>query len=101
MPFVVYEADWFNGTRTNPKTFLVRDDARDYALELVEGWREGSDWLTIEGGRFLVFSESGLLDFGAIIVEVPDPGQQNDEESAGDCDRNDPSCGWPADESEV
>ena len=71
MPYVVYEMDWPLSKRTNPKTFLVRDDARDYALELIEGWREGNDWVTVQNGRFLVFTESGLLDFGAIIVEVP------------------------------
>lgn len=71
MPFVVYEADWVNGTRTNPKTFSVRDDARDYAIALAKGWQEGGDWLTVQNGRFLIFTESGLLDFGAIIVEVP------------------------------
>ena len=70
MSFVVYEADWVTGTRENPHLFLNREDARDYAIALVEGWREGDDQITVEGGRFLVLSRSGLLDFGAIITEV-------------------------------
>jgi hypothetical protein len=70
MPYIVYEMDWPLSKRTNPKTFLVRDDARDYAIALVKGWAEGSDWVTVQNGRFLVFTESGLLDFGALITEV-------------------------------
>jgi len=70
MSFVVYEVDWVTGLKTNPKTFSVRDNARDYALELIEGWREGNDWITVQNGRFLIFTQSGLLDFGALITEV-------------------------------
>ncbi len=70
MSFIVHEMDWVTGTRTNPHIFQAREDARDYAIALVEGWREGDDQITVEGGRFLVLTRSGLLDFGAIITEV-------------------------------
>ncbi len=69
--FCVRVADWALGTKSDPIFFTNRDEARDYAIPLVEGWRQGSDQIRVENGWFLVISESGLLDFGAIITEVP------------------------------
>ena len=70
MKFVVYEMDWITSEKTNPHTFQTRKEAKDHALKIVEGWREGDDRITIEGNRVLIVTQSGLLDFGALIEEV-------------------------------
>jgi len=70
MSFVVYEMDWVTGEKTNPHTFRTQKEAKDHALNVVEGWREGDDQIIFDGNMVLVLTQSGQLDFGALIDEV-------------------------------
>ena len=70
MSFVVYEVDLVKGEGKDPHTFQTREAARDHAVKVVEGWREGNDRIIFEGNMVLVSTQSGLLDFGALITEV-------------------------------
>jgi len=70
MSFVVYEIDLVKGKGADPHTFQTREEARDHAVKVVEGWREGDDRIIFEGNMVMVLTQSGLLDFGAIITEV-------------------------------
>ena len=71
MSFVVYKIDLVKGEGKDPHTFRTREEARTHAVKVVEGWREGDDRIIFEGNMVLVSTQSGLLDFGAIIAEVP------------------------------
>ena len=70
MSFVVYEVDLVKGEGKDPHTFQTREEARDHAVKVVEGWRDGDDRIIFDGNLVLVRTQSGLLDFGAIITEV-------------------------------
>ena len=70
MSFVVYEVDLIKGEGIDPHLFQTREEARDHAVKIAEGWREGDDRIIFEGNMVLVLTHSELLDFGAIITEV-------------------------------
>ena len=70
MSFVVYEMDWVTGEKTNPHTFQRQKEAKDHALNVVEGWSEAEDQIIFDGNMVLVLTQSGQLDFGALIDEV-------------------------------
>jgi len=70
MSFVVYKIDLVKGEGKDPHTFQTREEARDHAVKVVEGWRDGDDRIIFDGNLVLVRTQSGLLDFGAIITEV-------------------------------
>ncbi len=70
MSFVVYEMDWVTGEKTNPHIFQSQKEAKDHALNVVEGWSEAEDQIIFDGNMVLVLTQSGQLDFGALIDEV-------------------------------
>ncbi|MCX6692504.1 MAG: hypothetical protein NTW33_10795 [Methanoregula sp.] len=68
MPFVVYEIDLVTGKIENPNPFSTEEEARKHAADMVEGWREGTDRVLINGNIYSVMTASGPLDFGALIL---------------------------------
>jgi len=70
MSFVVYKIDLVKSEGADPHAFQTREEARTHAVKVVEGWREGDDRIIFEGDMVLVQTQSGLLDFGALITEV-------------------------------
>jgi len=68
MPFVVYEIDLVTGKIENPNPFSTEEEARKHAADMVEGWREGTDRVVINGNIYSVMTASGPLDFGALIL---------------------------------
>ena len=68
MSFMVYEIDMVTGKIQNPHPFSTEEEARKHAADMVEGWREGTDRIVIDGNIYSVMTSSGLLDFGALIL---------------------------------
>jgi len=68
MAFVVYEIDMVSGKIENPHQFSTEEEARNHAAVMVEGWREGTDRIVINGNIYSVMTASGPLDFGALIL---------------------------------
>ena len=69
--WIVCEIDIITGGESDPqKKFPSYQAAEDHARTICERWQEEGDEVISNGRIFLVNTENGLLDYGAIIREV-------------------------------
>lgn len=71
MMWIVCEIDIITGGESDPsRKFSTFQAAEDHARTICERWREEGDEVISNGRVFLVNTDNGLLDYGAIIREV-------------------------------
>jgi len=71
MMWIVSEIDIITGGESDPsRKFSSFQAAEDHARTICERWREEGDEIISNGRIFLVNTDNGLLDYGAIIREA-------------------------------